>query len=68
MVPHSWLKETLKIMGMADSIRRLLGHSMRNWKTVLASNGDTLGKVSKQRGTFHGNFLFPLLFTVILIP
>ena len=51
MVPHSWSKDTLKIVGMADNIRRLLGHSMRNWKTVLASNGDTLGKVSKQRGT-----------------
>ena len=68
MVPHSWLKETLKIVGMAVNIWRLLGQSMRNWKTVIASNGGTIGKVSKQRGTSQGDLLFPLLFIVILIP
>ena len=41
MVPYSWLKETLKMVGVADNIRRLLGQSMRKWKTVLTSNGNT---------------------------
>ena len=35
MVPHSWLKETLKMVGVADNICQLLSHSMRNWKAVL---------------------------------
>ena len=52
MVPHSWLKEKLKMVGVADNIHQLLGQSMRNWKTVFTSNGDTLGEVSIQRGIF----------------
>ena len=30
MVPHSLLKETLKLLGVAGNIRRLLGQSTRN--------------------------------------
>ena len=41
--------------------------SICNWKTVLTSNGDTLGKVSIQRGIFQGDLLSPLLFIIILI-
>ena len=62
MVPHSWLKETLKTVGVADNIRRLLGQSMRNWKIVL-----TLNEVSIQRGIFQRDSLSPLLFNIILI-
>ena len=68
IMPHSWLKETLKMVGVADNIHRLLGQSMCNWKTVLTSNGDTLGEVSIQRGIFQGDSLSPLLFIIILIP
>ena len=39
MVPHSWSKETLKMVGVAD-IPRLLGQNTCNSKTVLTSNGD----------------------------
>ena len=67
MVPHSWLKETLKMVGVADNICRLLGQSIRNWKKALTSNRDTLGEVSIQRGIFQGD-LSPLLFIIILIP
>ena len=66
MLPHSWLKETLKIVGVSDNIHRLLGRS--NWKTVMTSNGDTLGEVSIQRGIFQGDPLFPLLFIIIVVP
>ena len=52
MVPHFWLKEMLKIEGVADNIHCLIGQSMRNWKTVLTSNGEALGEVSMQRGIF----------------
>ena len=44
MMPHSWLKEKLKIVGVAGNICRLLSQSMCNWKTVLTSNKDTLGE------------------------
>ena len=44
---------------MADNTRRLLGQSMRNWKTVLTSKGDTLGEVSIQRGLFQVELLSP---------
>ena len=67
MVPHSWLKETLKMAGVADKIRRLLSRNMYNWKTVLKSNGDTLGEVSIQRRIFQGDSLSPLLFIIVLI-
>ena len=52
MMPHSWLKETLKMVAVADNICRLLSHSTRNWKAVLTSNRDTSGEVSIQRGIF----------------
>ena len=42
MVFYSWLKKTLKMVGVADNIHPLLGQSMRNWKRVLTSNGDIL--------------------------
>ena len=67
MVPYSWLKETLKMVGVANNTRRLLGRSMCNWKTVLTSNRDTLGEVSIQREIFQGDSLSPLLFIIILI-
>ena len=67
MVFHSWLKETLKMVGVADNIHPLFGQSMRNWKAVLTSNGDTLGEVSIQREKFQGDSLSSLLFIIILI-
>ena len=41
---------------------------MHNWKTVLTSNGDTLGEVSIQHQIFQEDLLSPLLFIIILIP
>ena len=67
MVSCSWLKETLKIVEVADSIHGLLGQSMRNWKTVHASNGNTLGEPSIQREIIQGDSFSPLLFIIILI-
>ena len=53
MVSCSWLKETLKIVGVAENIRRLLGQSIHNWKTIFASNDDTLSEVSMERPIFQ---------------
>ena len=53
---YSWLKETLKMVVVADNICRL-GQSMCNWKAVLTSNRDTLSKVSIQRAIFQRDSL-----------
>ncbi len=66
MVPHSWILETLKLTGIASNVK--LRVSMANWKTVLTSNGRTLGEVKIQRGIFQGDSVSPLLFTICLTP
>ena len=67
MLPYSWLKETLKMIGVAGNIRRLLGQSIQNWKTVFTLNGDTSSEVCIQCGIFQGDSLSPMLFIIILI-
>ena len=45
MVPHSWIKETLNITGVANNIKHLVTNSMGKWGTLLTCNGEELGKV-----------------------
>ena len=68
MVSHSWILETLQLTGVAQNIQRLVGASMKNWRTTLMSNGQSLGDVNIRRGIFQGDSLSPLLFVVCLIP
>ena len=49
MVPHSWIKETLNINGVAKNIQHLLANSMEKWGTLLSSNVNELGKVDIRR-------------------
>ena len=42
--------------------------SMRDWKSVLTSNGEVLGEVRIKRGIFQGDSLSPLLFVLSMIP
>ena len=39
MGPHSWLREVVEMMGVADNVRSLLEASMKNWKTGLSAEG-----------------------------
>ena len=64
MVPHSWIKETLNITGVAKNIQHLLTNSMEKWGTLLSSNGNELGKVDIRRGDSFS----PLLFVMAMIP
>ena len=41
---------------------------MSDWKTVLISNGEVLGKEDIKRGIFQGDSLSPLLFVPGMIP
>ena len=66
-VSCSWLKETLKTVGVTGNIPRLLRQSIYNWKTVFASNDDTLSEVSTERRIFQGCCLryYSLLFSYL---
>ena len=68
MVPHSWIKETLNITGVAKNIQHLLTNSMEKWGTLLSSNGNELGKVDIRRGIFQGDSFSPLLFVMVIYP
>jgi len=68
MVPHSWILESVTLVGIADNIKRLLKNSMGNWKTELNAYETTLGEVNIQRGIFQGDSLSPLLFIIAIIP
>ena len=68
MVPHSWILETLQLTGVAKNIQRLVGASMKNWRTTLMSNGQNLGNVNIRRGIFQEDSLSLLLFVACLIP
>ena len=68
MVPHSWILECARMVGVAQNIITLIENSMTNWKTVLTSNQEVLGTVDIKRGIFQGDSLSPLLFVIIMIP
>ena len=68
MLPHSWLLESLSLVGCANNIHTLIKGSMPNWKTVLTAGGQVLGEVAIRRGIFQGDSLSPLLFVVAMIP
>ena len=45
MVPHSWIVEMLGMVKVAGNVEGLLTRSMKDWKTVLTSNGVMLGDI-----------------------
>ena len=67
-VPHSWILEMLGKVKVAGNVEGLLRRSMKDWKTLLTSNGEGLGEVDIKRGIFQGDSLSPLLFIIIMIP
>ena len=68
LIPHSWIMETMRMVGVAEGVRNMLRSSMKRWKTTLESAGQSLATVEIQRGIFQGDSLSPLLFVVSLIP
>ena len=66
MVPHSWLIESLHMMGIAKNVVNFLGKKMKTWRVELTCGAETLGEVPKKRGIFQGDA--PLLFVIALIP
>ena len=43
---HSWIKECMELMGIAENVRELLVKGMKQWKLSLTSNGNELGDVT----------------------
>ena len=68
LVPHGWILNTPEIVGTATNIIELRKRSMQNWRKILFSGKNKLGKVNIRRGIFQGDSLSPLLFVVALIP
>ena len=68
MVPHSWILEMVKMVGVAKNVGSLIRSSMRSWCTELSSGGNNLGRVNIKRGIFQGDSLSPLLFVIVMIP
>ena len=68
MVPHGWMIEAMKMVGIADSIVNLYENSKETWRTELTAFNESLGEVDVRRGIFQGDSFSPLLFVVFLIP
>ena len=68
MVPHRWLTEAMKMVGIADNIVNLFGNSKETRRTELIACNESLREVNIRRGVFQGDSFSPLLFVVVLIP
>ena len=68
MVPHSWIKRSMEMWGVADNIFHRLSKSMESCQTILVSRNEELARVNIQRGIFRGDTLSPSLFVIDLIP
>jgi len=51
MVPHSWILESVTLVGIADNIKRLLKNSRGNWITELNAYRTSLARNIQRRLT-----------------
>ena len=65
MVPHSWIKKSMEMCGVADNVSHFLSKSMESWQTILMSDNEEL---NIQRRIFQEDTISPLLFVTGLIP
>ena len=68
VVPHSWILESLRLVGVANNLITLMERSMAHWKTTLTAGGKTLCDVNIRRGIFQSDSLSPLLLVIAMIP
>ena len=68
MVPHRWLNEAMKMVGIADNIVNLFENSKETWRTELIACNESLGEGDIKTGIFPENSSSALLFVAVLIP
>ena len=68
MVPHRWLNEAMKMVGIADNIVNLFENSKETWRTELIACNEILGEGDIKTGIFPENSSSALLFVAVLIP
>ena len=52
------------MFGVAENMEKVLGNSMKKWKTELMSQGQKLGIMRIRRGIIQGDSLSLLLFVL----
>ena len=62
MMPHRWMTEAMKMVGIADNMMKLFENSKETWRTELIACNESLGEVDITRGIFQGDSFSPLLF------
>ena len=67
MAPHSWVAESLNMMGIAKNVVNFLWKMIKSWRVELSFDAETLGEVPLKRGIFQGDALSPLLFVIALV-
>ena len=67
-VCHSWVIESLNMMGIAKNVVNLLGKKMKFWRVELTCGSETLKEEPVKRGIFEGDVLSPLLLVIAVIP
>ena len=68
MVPHRWIIEEMKMVGIANNMVNLFENSKETWRTEVIACNESLGKAEIRRGIFQGDSFSLLLFVVVLIP
>ena len=54
----------MTMFGVAENMEKVLGNSMKKWKTELMSQGQKLGIMRIRRGIIQGDSLSLLLFVL----
>ena len=67
MVLHSWVIESLNMMGIAKNVN-FLGKTVKSWRVELTCGSETLWKVPIKREIFQGDAVSALLSVIALIP
>ena len=71
-MPHSWIKEILKIYKIDKTIRNFISYLMPTWRTKITLPHDKgyieTEDISFNKGIFQGDTLSPLLFCLALTP
>ena len=68
MDPHSWVIESLNMMGIAKHVANFLGKTVKSLRLEVTCGSETLAEVPRKRRIFQGDALSPLLFVIVLIP